>query len=66
MLEDALAESIQAVDAVVQVDLWDLDRLAACRSCAQARRERLERQNLSGEREPRFLCSSCRRDGESG
>lgn len=44
---------------VVQADLWDFDRLALCAACAPPRRERLERLNLTGRREPRIECAEC-------
>lgn len=40
-------------------DLWDLERFAPCPECRAARRRRLERMNLSGEVEPRVVCTAC-------
>lgn len=45
--------------AVLQVDLWDADRLAACPSCREWRIARLARMNLSGEVEPPVECAVC-------
>ncbi len=46
-------------DAVVQVDLWDLDPLSECENCFGRRKQRLERMNLTGLREASIECSSC-------
>ena len=61
-LEDALDATLTEC-AVVTADLWDLDRLADCPGCAEDRRLRLERINLSGRREPRIECDLCRAGG---
>jgi len=56
-LEQALEASIHHRDAVVTVDLWDVERLATCTVCAGARVERLRRGNLTGTLSPRVSCS---------
>ena len=40
-------------------DLWDLGRFASCRSCFEARRQRLEAMNLAQEVAPAVGCPSC-------
>ncbi len=44
---------------VVQLDVWDLERLGGCPGCAERRRDRLARMALSGEIEPRVGCPVC-------
>jgi archaeosine synthase beta-subunit len=58
-LETALDRGLElaAGTAVVTADLWDLERFADCPVCFAARRERLARMNLTGEREPPVACS---------
>ena len=46
-------------NAVVQMDLWDLDELSECEDCFARRKQRLERVNLTGVREARIECASC-------
>ena len=46
-------------DAVVQLDLWDLERLARCPACFGTRRARLERMNRSGRQAPPVRCVTC-------
>jgi radical SAM enzyme (TIGR01210 family) len=41
------------------VDLWDLERLAACSSCFAERRDRLHRMNLEQTILPRVACAEC-------
>lgn len=50
-----------ALDArpFVLVDLWDLDRVAACGRCAAARRERLRQMNLAQRVLPVVHCPDC-------
>ena len=45
--------------ARILADLWDLERLARCTHCFDARRERLRRTNLDQQRHPRVFCSHC-------
>lgn len=45
--------------AVVAVDTWDLELLAACPVCFPARRARLERIGLTGDAAARVPCSRC-------
>jgi archaeosine synthase beta-subunit len=58
-LEEALDGCLKLGGGVAAADLWDLDRLARCPACARARRERLERINLTGRPEPRIACGEC-------
>jgi radical SAM enzyme (TIGR01210 family) len=46
---------------VVQLDVWDVERLSACDDCFVARRERLRHMNLTGEILPYIHCPSCER-----
>jgi radical SAM enzyme (TIGR01210 family) len=46
-------------DTVVQVDLWDLERVSGCAHCLDARRSRLGAMNLSGRLEPHVTCAWC-------
>lgn len=60
-LEDVLDRCLAlGGGGVALADLWDLERLACCPACAAARRERLERINLTGSPEPRVACGVCR------
>jgi len=62
-LEDALDACLdlpRAREAVVVADLWDVERLASCPECSEARIERLRRLNLTGRPEPRIECGVCR------
>jgi len=56
-VEDALDRTVEL--GVVTVDLWDLERLAVCPACFDARRARLERMNTGGRPEPRVVCAEC-------
>lgn len=60
-LEEALDRAMQLAGerAVVTADLWDLERLAGCPACFEARQRRLERLGLTGSGEPRVVCSRC-------
>ncbi len=62
-LEAALARSLALPaarsGAVVTADLWDLERLAGCPVCLPARRERLQRANLTGRLGPAAACADC-------
>ena len=57
--EDALENALDAVPAVVTLDLWDAAGLASCTRCGPRRLERLSRMNLCGRREPRTPCRHC-------
>ncbi|MEE2778138.1 MAG: Fe-S oxidoreductase [Acidobacteriota bacterium] len=48
-----------STDAVVTVDLWDLELHASCESCLGQRRKRLAAMNLDGVVRPRHACSEC-------
>ncbi|HEX4954356.1 MAG TPA: radical SAM protein [Thermoanaerobaculia bacterium] len=58
-LEEALERCLALGGGVAQADLWDLERFAVCAACSPARRERLHRQNLSGQVEPAVTCEAC-------
>jgi uncharacterized Fe-S cluster-containing MiaB family protein len=61
-LEDALDACLdlpRAREAVVVADLWDVELLATCPGCSEARIERLRRLNLTGRPEPRVECGVC-------
>lgn len=58
-LEQALDRCARWSDTVVTVDLWDVDRLAACSSCRDARVARLQRINIAGGAEPPVACEAC-------
>jgi radical SAM enzyme (TIGR01210 family) len=58
-LEEALDGCLALAGGVVVADLWDVERLARCPACAELRRERLARINLSGRTEPRVVCREC-------
>ena len=59
LVEDALEQALELTDAVVQVDLWDIERLAGCPECVDARRTRLDGMNRLGVGAPRIRCSRC-------
>jgi len=58
-LEDALDGCAHVAGAVVTADLWDIEKLATCEQCRQARTERLRRINMTGRAEPRIACDAC-------
>jgi hypothetical protein len=58
-LEDALDECLGFTNAVVTVDLWDIEQLAECAACREARIARLGRINLTGRGEARIHCAAC-------
>jgi radical SAM enzyme (TIGR01210 family) len=58
-LECALDQAIDHPRTAVTVDLWDVERLAACAVCRDERVERLRRMNLSGRRESSIVCDEC-------
>jgi len=58
-LEAALDRCLDLQPVVVEADLWDVDRLAACTQCRSRRIERLRRLNLTGRTEPPVDCPSC-------
>jgi len=50
---------LKLADVVVQLDLWDLERLATCSHCVEARVNRLGAMNLTGLPASRVACASC-------
>jgi len=59
LVEEVLERALELTDAVVQVDLWDIDRLARCPACVDARRARLDTMNRLGAGAPRIRCAHC-------
>ncbi len=61
LAEDAFDQALRLNldDAVVQLDLWDLERLAVCSDCLEARANRIGAMNLTGLSESRVACASC-------
>jgi radical SAM enzyme (TIGR01210 family) len=58
-LEEALELSSQFTSTVVTADLWDAERLPACKDCSSKRIARLRRLNVTGRAEPRIACTMC-------
>lgn len=58
-MEDVFDRVLPDARTVVSVDLWDIERLAACGGCRSARVARLRRMNLTGRAEPRIECAGC-------
>ena len=58
-LEEVLDACLEFTRTVVTVDLWDIERFAACAGCRDARVARLARINRSGRAEPRLVCGTC-------
>ncbi len=58
-VEEAFDRCLDLDAGVVTVDTWDLAGLLACPQCGAARRQRLERLNRTGRREPRLACGAC-------
>lgn len=59
LVEEVLDRCRETAGTVVTVDLWDIDRLVACRHCGPARVARLRNINLTGRAAPRVSCSRC-------
>jgi radical SAM enzyme (TIGR01210 family) len=60
-LEEAIDLCLQFTSTVVTADLWDVERLTSCESCASERIERLRRINVAGRAQPRIACAVCTR-----
>ncbi len=60
-LEEALDQCVGWASTVVTADLWDAERLPACRSCREARTDRLRQLNVSGAAPPAVHCDVCGR-----
>ena len=58
-LEESMEYGIGRKSGRVFVDLWDFERVACCRACREARRDRLQRMNLSQQIEDRVICADC-------
>jgi radical SAM enzyme (TIGR01210 family) len=59
-LEQALEGSL-ALGGVVTADLWDTDRLAGCPACRNARLDRIQEMNTTGQAGPSIQCPLCSR-----
>jgi radical SAM enzyme (TIGR01210 family) len=59
-LETVLERCAGLSPAVVTADLWDVERLAVCSDCGEARIARLRRENVTGVIEQRVECETCR------
>jgi hypothetical protein len=58
-LEQVMEEGLKMARGRVFVDLWDIERLAACSECVGLRRDRLNAMNLSQQNLPPVSCA-CR------
>ena len=58
-LEAALDGCSHITSAVVAADLWDVERLAGCAACRDARIARMRRINVLGSRQPLVECGVC-------
>lgn len=58
-VEQAFDRALGVNRGRVFVDLWDLQRLATCDRCYDARRERLHRMNLDQRVAPSIVCHGC-------
>jgi radical SAM enzyme (TIGR01210 family) len=58
-LESVLDRCARFTGAVVTADLWDIDKLAVCVSCSEARVARLRETNLTGVVSARVVCDAC-------
>ena len=56
---DLALSGVAGRGARIFADLWDLERLARCPHCCDARRERLRRTNLDQQQQPLVGCSHC-------
>ena len=65
-LEQAAAYGVSLRRGRVFADLWDLEKFSACPACFAARKERLERMNLTQTIEPPVVCSRCNDLGSAG
>jgi len=59
LLEACLSDALRLDRGQAFADLWDLPRLAGCRSCFPGRADRLVRMNLWQAIAPPISCSSC-------
>jgi radical SAM enzyme (TIGR01210 family) len=64
-LEEGLGAALPSARGRVFADLWDLERLAACRGCFAARRDRLQSMNLQQRVLPPVRCGACGMPGPS-
>ena len=58
-LEAAHEQALALRRGRVFADTWDLERFSPCPACREARRQRIERMNLSQQIEPRVACAAC-------
>lgn len=59
LIDDVVDRCAATTGAVVTIDLWDIDRIAACARCRPAWTARLRRFNRTGRPGPRVHCSTC-------
>lgn len=59
VFEDAMDAALTRVRGRVFGDLWELERLASCDTCFNARRARLSAMNLTQRCVPRVSCPAC-------
>jgi radical SAM enzyme (TIGR01210 family) len=59
IIEEAQDYGIELAKGRVFVDLWDIDRLACCPMCRQARIKRLQEINLHQKKLAHILCDRC-------
>lgn len=55
-LEDAFADSLLLKKGLVFCDLWDLEKISGCNMCFSARKNRLEKMNLTQKLSPIIQC----------
>ena len=58
-LEEVVDLCLWFTGAVITADLWDVNRLTSCESCASERIERLRHVNVTGRAQPRIACAVC-------
>ena len=58
-IDEVVERCEKVTESVVTIDLWDIDRLAACPCCRPAWTARLRRFNRTGQSGSRVRCSAC-------
>ena len=67
LLEEAMVRAVDTAGGVVLADLWDVERMAGCPICQEARVAHLVEMNRTGVVDSLVDCSACRsRTGEKG
>lgn len=59
MLEEVVERALQGGHRRVFADTWDIEFISRCPHCFQARKQRLERMNLTQQVEPPIRCAYC-------